>query len=183
MSGEGAEHPRPLAERCGINRLHEGHLEALQHLASDAAIAATTRVPHPYPPDGARTFFALMQQERVAGTAHVFAIELDGEFVGLCGFHGIADRCGELGFWVGRPFWRRGIGRHAVGAAVRVAFDYLHLSGIWAEVLADNAASRRIVLAVGMREVGQRAHGLARWPAHVPLVRYELQDNRLGPRA
>jgi len=180
VSGD-REDQHPLAERCGIYRLHAGHLQALQQLASDAAIAATTRVPHPYPPDGARTFFGLMEQERAAGSAHVFAIELDDTFVGLCGFHGIAQGHAELGFWVGKPYWGRGIGKHAVAAAVRVAFEYLRLSGLWAEVLADNAASRRIVLAVGMREVGQRAHGLARWPTHVPLVRYELLNNSLYP--
>lgn len=174
MSGREPGGGRPVHERCGVYRLHEGHLDALQALASDAAVAATTRIPHPYPADGARTFFALLQRERAAGTAHVFAIEDEGIFVGLVGFHGIVAGRAELGFWVGRPFWGQGIGRHAVAAALRVGFEYLQLETIWAEALADNAGSRRILERLGMRRTGERAHGMERWPAAVPLVRYEL---------
>ena len=164
----------PIHETCGIYRLHERHLSALQQLAADPAIAATTRVPHRYPPDGAATFYAATLREREPGTAHVFAIEDEGRFVGLVGFHQIEDGIGELGYWVGRADQGRGVGRHAVRAAVRVAFDYLRLRALWAEVLADNTASLRILEGVGFRRVGERVHGFPRWPADVPLVRYEL---------
>lgn len=173
--------PRPIAERCGVVRLHERHLPALQQLAADPAIAARTRLPHPYPPDGAVTFFAAMQREREAGTAHVFAIEDEGRFVGLVGFHQIEAGAAELGYWVGRADQGRGIGGHAVGAAVRVAFDYLRLRRLWADVLADNTASIRILERVGFRCVGERTHDAARWPAGVPLRRFELVAPVGGP--
>ncbi|MCB9877319.1 MAG: GNAT family N-acetyltransferase [Planctomycetes bacterium] len=172
--------PRPIEETCGVYRLHERHLPALQQLAADPAIAATTRVPHPYPPDGAATFYALTLREREAGTAHVFAIEDDGRFVGLVGFHQIHDGTGELGYWVARGEQGRGVGRHAVRAAVRVAFDYLRLDGLWAEVLADNVASIRILEGLGFHRIGERAHDVERWPADVPLLRYELARD-VGP--
>jgi hypothetical protein len=41
---------RSSSETCGIHQLAEHHLDAVQELASAPAIAATTRVPHPYPP-------------------------------------------------------------------------------------------------------------------------------------
>lgn len=173
--------PRPIAERCGIVRLHERHLPALQQLAADPAIAARTRLPHPYPPDGAGTFFAAMQREREAGTAHVFAIEDEGRFVGLVGFHQIEAGAAELGYWVGRADQGRGIGGHAVRAAVRVAFDYLRLRRLWADVLADNTASIRILERVGFRCVGERTHDVARWPAGVLLRRFELVAPVGGP--
>ncbi len=165
---------RPLAETCGIYRLHERHLPALQQLAADPAIARRTRVPHPYPADGAVTFFAAMQRERQAGTAHVFAIEDDGRFVGLVGFHHVENGTGELGYWVGRQDQGRGVGRHAVQAAVRVGFDYLRLRLQWAEVLADNVPSLRILEHCGFQRLGERNHDVPHWPANVPLLRYEL---------
>jgi RimJ/RimL family protein N-acetyltransferase len=166
--------PRPIAERCGIVRLHERHLPALQQLAADPAIAARTRVPHPYPPDGAVSFFGAMRRERQAGTAHVFAIEDEGRFVGVVGFHQIEAGAAELGYWVGHADQGRGIGGHAVRAAVRVAFDYLRLRRLWADVLADNPASIRILENLGFRCVGERAHDVARWPQGVLLRRFEL---------
>lgn len=171
-----SESRRPIEETCGVYRLHESHLQALQELAADPAIAATTRIPHPYPQDGAATFFAQVQRERAMGTAHVFAIEDDGRFVGLVGFHGIADGVGEIGYWVGRSEQGRGVGRHAVRSAVRVAFDYLRLRALWAEVLADNVPSIRILESLGFRRVSERAHDIARWPKGVPLLRYELDS-------
>lgn len=174
---------RPVAETCGVYRLHERHLPALQQLAAHPALAATTRLPHPYPPDGAEAFFAAMQQERAAGTAHGFAIEDDGRLVGVVGVHGIRDGVGELGYWVAPAEQGRGVGRHAVGAAVRVAFDYLKLRGLWADVLAHNTASVRILDGLGFRRTGERPHGFDRWPADVPLLRYELAAHDTPPRA
>lgn len=166
--------PRPIAERCGIVRLHERHLPALHQLAADPAIAARTRLPHPYPPDGSVTFFAAMQREREAGTAHVFAIEDEERFVGLVGFHQIEAGAAELGYWVSLADQGRGIGGHAVRAAVRVAFDYLRLRRLWADVLADNTASIRILERLDFRCVGERTHDVERWPQGVLLRRFEL---------
>lgn len=165
---------RPIAETCGIYRLHEGHLAELQVLASDPAIAATTRLPQPYPPDGARTFFAAASRERDAGTAHHFAIEDAGRPVGMCGVQGITAARGEIGYWVGTAHQGRGIATHAVRTLVAIAFDHLHLERLWAEVLASNTASRHVLHKAGFAERGERAHDVPRWPTGVPLVRYEI---------
>jgi RimJ/RimL family protein N-acetyltransferase len=111
---------------------------------------------------------------RLAGTAHVFAIEDEGRFVGLVGFHQIEAGAAELGYWVGHADQGRGIGGHAVRAAVRVAFDYLRLRRLWADVLADNLPSIRILERLGFRCVGERTHDVARWPQGVLLRRFEL---------
>lgn len=53
------------------------HAPAVQRLASDPAIAATSRLPHPYPPDGAVTWIGKSQRCRRAGTSYAFAADLD----------------------------------------------------------------------------------------------------------
>lgn len=164
----------PLASHCGLYLLAEHHLPAVQQLAGAAAVAATTRLPHPYPADGAQVFYADLQQDRARGTAQVFAIEDRGQLVGLCGLHGIGASAAELGYWIGEPFWGRGYASFAVAAVLPFAFDNLRLQEVWAEVLATNARSRRVLAKCGFQETGQRMHGEPQWPAAVPLVRYAI---------
>lgn len=54
------------------------------------------------------------------------------------------------------------------------AFDNLRLQEVWAEVLATNARSRRVLAKCGFRETGERVHGEPQWPAGVPLVRHAI---------
>lgn len=168
----------PLASHCGIYLLAEHHLPAVQQLAGAAAVAATTRLPHPYPADGARAFYADLQRDRGVGTAQVFAIEDRGRLVGLCGLHGIGATAAELGYWVGEPFWGRGYASFAVAAVLPFAFENLRLREVWAEVLATNERSRRVLAKCGFTATGERMHGEPQWPAGVPLVRHAIEAAR-----
>jgi RimJ/RimL family protein N-acetyltransferase len=159
----------PLAER---------HVAAVQRLASYPAIAATTRVPHPYPPDGAAAFVAFAAAQRAAGAMHVFAVENGGELVGTIGLMQCTEHDAELGFWIGVPFQRRGHAAGAVRAVLPFAFDELRLALLWAEVLTTNEPSLRVLARAGFTAGGERAHGESRWPAHVPLRRFELAASR-----
>lgn len=165
---------RPLSETGGIYPLARHHLPRLQELASDAAIAATTRVPHPYPPDGAERFFEHVEAMKAKGNGRVFAIEDGGALVGITGLHGVADGTAELGFWIGRPHWGRGYATFGVTWVLPFAFQNLQLASVWADVLANNAASLRVVGKCGFVRGIARPHGEARWPADVPLVRHTL---------
>lgn len=132
---------RPLASE---------HEAALQQFASAPEIAATTRLPHPYPPGAARGFIAAMTAARAAGTAHVFAIERAGAFVGAIGLHPIPHERGrELGFWVGVPFQRQGIAEAAVRLVLRFGFRELGLPRVVASALETNGASRRLLQRCG----------------------------------
>lgn len=165
---------RPLAETCGIYPLARHHLPRLQEFASDPAVAATTRVPHPFPPDGAERFFERVEAMKADGSGRVFAIEDRGELVGVVGLHGIANGAAELGFWVGRPHWGRGYATFGVTWVLPFAFQNLQLSSVWARVLANNTPSLRVVEKCGFVRGARLAHGEARWPADVPLVHHEL---------
>ncbi len=154
------------------------HVPALQRLASDPAIAATTRVPHPYPPDGAATFVALAAAQRAAGAMHVFAIEHGGELIGTIGLQHCTATDAELGYWVGVPFQGRGFGFAAVRAMLTIAFDQLGLAALWTEVLVTNTRSLRLLARAGFAAHGERAHGEPQWPAAVPVRRLELSAAR-----
>lgn len=83
--------------------------------------------------------------------------------VGLVGYvdlHGSNPGEKELGFVVGPSRrWGQGLGRRAAAAALVYGFEELALDCIWAEALAANIASVRILRSLGMQEIGEGGHG------------------------
>lgn len=129
-----------------IRLLAAEHEEAIQRLASDARISATTRIPHPYPEHGARDYIAAQISARQRGTSWTFAIADHDEIVGVCGIEGIGrDEPPELGYWVGTPYWGLGYASIGVKLVLEFAFQNLLLDQVRAHALEHNTASRRVL--------------------------------------
>jgi len=140
-----------------------GHLllsaPAEQDLASIASLLADidvsrmlARVPHPYTLEHAEGWFAKINVPG-AGGERVFAIALDGQPVGMVGFQ---DKGGEpiLGYWLGRPFWGRGLMSEAARAAVEWYFDEYDDAALFSGAFEDNPASLRIQQKLGFEVTG-----------------------------
>jgi RimJ/RimL family protein N-acetyltransferase len=83
------------------------------------------------------------------------AATVDDNLVGYVDLHGTEVGRRELGFLVGpRSAWGRGLGTAVARAGLVHAFDVLGLDEVWAETTPTNAASRRILARVGLRENG-----------------------------
>ena len=63
----------------------------------------------------------------------------------------LPDGEAELGYWLGVPFWGRGLIPEAADALVRRAFDDLRLRKIWCGHYDGNANSRRVQEKCGFR--------------------------------
>jgi RimJ/RimL family protein N-acetyltransferase len=153
------------------------HAARVQELASDPEVQATTRLPEPYPPDGARQFITATILRRAAGEEYAFAVISDRDgVVGMCGLSDVRRAAGraELGYWIGRPYWGLGYASAAVAQAVRVAFTELGLIELEAHALADNMASRRVLEKAGFRFVGLGTHSVPKWSADRLVACYHL---------
>jgi len=60
----------------------------------------------------------------------------------------------SLGYWIGQPYARRGYMRDAIGAVEKFAEDRLGLGRLAAACVAENEASRRLLLSCGYRREG-----------------------------
>lgn len=103
------------------------------------------RFPHPYTEADADFWFGLLA--KMPGPTH-WAIEVDGQPAGGIGVdpgEGIYSKSGRFGYWLGEPFWGRGI----MTAAVRTTSDYilqnLGLVRLEAPVFEWNPASMRVL--------------------------------------
>jgi len=113
------------------------------------------RFPRPYLLEHARAFLTAVTQE--APTTH-FAITVEGEPVGELGLELGSDvhrRTAELGYWLGEPFWGRGIMSEAVEAFTRAAFESFDLDRIFAMPYARNVASARVLEKAGFTLEGR----------------------------
>lgn len=135
------------------------HAEPMQQLANDYEVAKWTRLPFPYPPNGAVQFISHQIMERDAGNAFIFAMEYSGSFVGACGLHNVSNGQGpELGYWVGKPFWGNGYATRGTQLLVRFGFEQLSLPRIHAHAIEPNNASRRVLEKCGFRFLGLKEH-------------------------
>jgi RimJ/RimL family protein N-acetyltransferase len=142
--------------------------QAFLALAADREIWLNLRerFPHPLTLPAAELWLADHIEAKPPTTA--FAVLAGGEVAGGLNLrrreepHAI---CADLTFWVGRPFWGRGIATAAVHAATAYAFDTLGLERVQAFVYDWNAASSHVLERAGFAFEGR-------------LRRYVLKDGR-----
>jgi len=160
----------------GLYMLAPEHEPALQKLASNPAVAATTRIPHPYPIDGARRFIEDQARARAEGRCYVFVIKDRHEVVGVCGIHDVANgEARELGYWIGQQFWGRGYATFGVKMVLQFAFQNLSLARVGASVLQSNVASQRVLAKNGFQLLRIEKHNdpLLKRPDEMQAV-YEI---------
>jgi ribosomal-protein-alanine N-acetyltransferase len=107
------------------------------------------RFPHPYTRSDAREF---IRYARALRPPTAFAIEVAGEAVGGIGFLLNADVervSAEIGYWLGEPFWGRGITTDALIALTRYAIESHGLTRVFAVPFSWNVASCRVLEKAG----------------------------------
>jgi [ribosomal protein S5]-alanine N-acetyltransferase len=164
--------------RLLLRSLEPQDIPALVRLAGAREIAATTlNIPHPYTEDDARNFLAHGDEEFRAGRSAIFAITiLTGSE--LCGAVGLTiapmHSRAELGYWIGVPYWGRGFATEAASAVLAFGFETLGLHRIHAHHFAGNAASRRVLEKIGMRQEGHSSEHIRKRDRFIDVENYGL---------
>ncbi|MEM8982468.1 MAG: GNAT family N-acetyltransferase [Pseudomonadota bacterium] len=130
---------------------------ALAELANDRDIWLNLRdaFPHPYRRDDADAFIAFVQD---LPSEAALAIEVAGAFAGVIGATRGSDvqACGaEVGYWLGRSFWGRGIATDALSAFRDWLFSDTDLLRLFALPFTDNTASCRVLEKSGFQKEGR----------------------------
>ena len=140
-------------------------------LAGDRRVAENTaRIPHPYSTADARELLASINQ---TGGETVFAIELDGALIGMCGLDPRPDGA-ELGYWLGVPFWRQGYGTEAARALIDYGFAELGHEVLQSGARVSNPASRRVLEKCGFQWTGVRLSRIRAIHSAAPVDRFRL---------
>ena len=128
-------------------------------LATAKEIADNTFVPAPYPPEAAQEFVRTRRELWHKDEAYVFGIieKRSDCFAGCMGLHPIPDHFrAEVGYWIGKPFWGRGLATTALRLLIQFGFETLGLNRIEAGHFEHNTASGRVMQKANMRFEGVR---------------------------
>jgi len=125
-----------------------------------------TRVPYPYTREMADQWVA----SHNASPDIICAIEVDGAFAGC-----IAQEL-EYGYWLGKPFWGKGIMTEASRAFVTYLFEEEGMHDLGASFFKDNPASGVVLKRCGFEVTGEsKVFCLAR---DAEVDRYDVTTNR-----
>ena len=155
-----------VTDRLRLEYPSVGRLEEYPPLLGDRAVSRwLLRVPYPYRRSDAQAHLLRARRTRRAGTDLALAIvqKSSDRLIGGIGLHGIdwGHLHGEVGYWLGRPYWGVGYASEAVGALVDLAFRDLKFHRVEAGIFRGNAGSENV-----LRKAGFAVEGIRREAFH-----------------
>jgi len=150
--------PIPVA-RLLLRPFTQADSAMVQTLVSDAKVAQMAgNLPYPYPEDGAKAWIATHAQQHRAGTAIIRAMvrQADNQCVGAISLDQIPPGLnvqGNLGYWVGVPYWNNGYCAEAGKLMLQLAARQYHMQRVVAAHRIDNPASGRVLEKLGFEEL------------------------------
>lgn len=170
---------RPVlqTQRLTLRPLEMSDASAIQRLINDPEIFRNTlRIPHPYPDGAAEEFIRhnQKQMEEKDELALAIVIRDTGEFIGIIGIVPKPFEVGEIGYWLGRPYWNRGYASEAAAAMVRYGFDERTFNRIDASVFAHNHASGRVLEKSGMKFEGVLRQSIRKGDQYIDTRVYSI---------
>src|SRR5262249_2868189 len=131
----------------------------VEHLNDKDIYDRTLRIPFPYAETDAEEWLALVEEStRQHGQPVNWAIRNESDcLIGGIGFQSLAlgkSSRAEIGYWLAKPYWGRGIMTAVVQRTCQHGFEEFGLAKITAHVFPHNPASARVLEKCAFREEG-----------------------------
>jgi len=178
-------------ERLRLRALRREDLPRYVELIGDWDVARwLSSVPYPYFMKHAEELLARMEAACRAGTPELFLItdKASGEIMGGVGLHaarGVGqteDRTlAEIGYWLGRTYWGRGVMTEAVKAVLGLGFQRPELRLITAVTDPANHASQNVLRKAGLRYLGTEACARQTLRESESIMRWEVRRAAVRP--
>jgi ribosomal-protein-alanine N-acetyltransferase len=168
---------------CLIRSWRKTDLHSLVRFANNPAVARNLRdgFPSPYTLRDAEQWLTMMACQ---GTESQFAVDLHGEAIGGIGItigQDVHHIDAELGYWLGEPWWGKGIMTGAINAFVPYVFRSFPLERVHAHVFAWNGASSRVLEKNGFVLEGRLRKAVMKQGTIMDMMLYaRLRDEGAG---
>jgi len=143
-------------ENVLLRRFSESDANRLAELANNKKISQNLRdgFLHPYTLQDAERFIKkCMEQDPLT----IFAIEYDEQYVGNIGLtigQDVYRKSAEIGYFIGEPYWNKGIATKAVNCITEYGFNKLGIIRIHTGIFEYNKASMRVLEKCGFEKDG-----------------------------
>lgn len=129
----------------------------MKHINDKTIYHNTLQIPYPYKLKDATGWLAriIPQYRKKQPEQYCIAIEVRDEVVGVVSLEQIqGGHMAELGYWLARKHWRKGIMTDAVAEMVEYGFTELGLVRVYAYVFLHNAGSQAVLKKNGFKKEG-----------------------------
>ena len=140
-----------ITDRLVLREMTEEDYPELYAILSD--LETMRFYPRPYDEAGVRRWIAWCRDSYEKNGFGLWAVTLDGEFIGDCGIslqpiHG--QWLPEIGYHISKKHWRKGYASEAAAACIRVAFEWFGFPAVYSYMNAENEPSWRTAMKNGM---------------------------------
>jgi [ribosomal protein S5]-alanine N-acetyltransferase len=173
------EQPTLITERLILRPYSLADAKEIQRLIGNREVSDTLlNVPHPYNDGVAEEWINKSNKEFEEGKSAHFAIthREQGYTIGGIGLEDInqTHENAEMGYWIGKPYWRNGYCTEAAFAVVKYGFEILGLNRICATHFTRNPVSGRVMQKIGMKHEGCLRQDKKRWGKFEDLEIYGI---------
>jgi [ribosomal protein S5]-alanine N-acetyltransferase len=144
-------------ERLILRPFSKSDAPSVQSLANNKEVAEIIGLPQPYLLKHVLDWIDIQPELFDKEIEYPLAIvqKRSDELVGTITLRVDKDNLkGELGYWIGRPFWGKGFATEAVKSMMLFGFEALELNKIWASALSKNIGSTTVLQKAGMVKEG-----------------------------
>ena len=177
--------PTLQTERLLLRPFSLADAARVRALAGDKGIASTTlNIPYPYEEGMAEAWIKTLPEAFEKGESLTFAIVLaqEEQLIGAIGLEIDTrhDR-GELGYWIGKPYWSKGYVTEAARAVLEYGFTVRNLNRIFAFHFSRNPASGKVMRKLKMtHEASLRKH-VKKWDKYEDLELFGILKDEFIP--
>lgn len=144
------------AARLRLERWNHLHFSCFAEIARDREVMRFINGGIPWTDDEIRGFVRRQMRHRAQCKFCLWRIvrKPDGKMMGFCGLQPLSldnRREVEIGWWLAKKYWRRGLATEAARLAMKHGFKTAGLKRIVAIAMPQNAASRHVMRKIGMR--------------------------------
>lgn len=145
-----------VQSKVQLRKLKFSDSSTMAQLANNKKICDNVRdgFGYPYTEKNAEEF---IKRQSKSDMEKVFAIDCDGELCGLIGLilqKDVYRKSAEIGYWVGEPFWGKGIATKAIELIVEYAIIELKLARVYAGAFEYNIGSMKVLERNGFQKEG-----------------------------
>ena len=148
--------PELRTKRLVLRRFQREDASEVQKLAGNFNVAKMTlNIPFPYEAGMAEEWICTHEENWNTKKRVTYAIvkTVTNELLGTVSLVKIDGLEGELGYWIGEPYWGMGYCTEAAKKLIEFSFQNLGLEKIVAEHLTKNPASGRVMKKIGMQHI------------------------------
>ncbi len=147
-------------EKIILRTLKESDYLSIHKNVNDRAIARyTLRISYPNTKKHSKEFIKETRKNLRKKTAYELGIQLkeNSDIIGIMSLMNVnwQDKNAEIGYWIGKKFWRKGIAFEALNLILEFGFKKLKLKRIFAGVLHPNKKSANLLKKAGFKFEGR----------------------------